>query len=814
MAEKLIAEKVNYFVYNPGGKISTLDTMRTRVYLVSQDLVSNSSQLRILTELKTEYKGSSGWIDDYFGRVSTDVYIKSGTLSINDHTEDFSTQLRSLETSYNSIPNGVWVKAFEKTVSVKHANDGTLELNLKVLVKSEWRTDLLNIYYRNITAQNIIISTLPRIAREPAITLPDKTYFGQAFTVSIAATDASFSHKLRYKIFDDPWVDISGTYTNSATITLPASLLAKIPESNNAPITLSVQTIQNGQVVGWDTQKRFNAYVHSTSRPSFTSLTITDLNSKVYNTLGAGKYVRLASQLRVKINNPQGIYGSTIKQQSVTIEKVTLQGNQVDFLNGIDKAGAVVVSATIVDSRGVSFTKTQTITLLDYYYPKLTAFFPARTGDGTNKGIEAQIVASSKVISVGGVNKNPWTITLEYSVRNKNTWTKAYESTQTIETFSQKVSAGNYYELIYAYDIRITIADKFASISSIVTVASLRAVMVLGPNNVGINKSPEEGRTLDVEGSIHALNGFYENGKPIQNFRLTGPNGGSKLSKVTTDLNSMIEPGSYFIANNAPNNPFSAWGLLEVYRHYDENTTEFMQRFTTALGYTAVRSRAASGSWYPWRYMMQQSTSTGNADAVLQRHQVTNGQVAITATGDWNNYVNTGFYMGSGLANQPTASGAHSWKYVRVTRHNDLYILQEAIDFNGVTSQYRVKMNGTWKPWVSYLDDRSIVSGSNANGRFTKFPDGTLICTHVLRDTYYDPETSYTRRSNVLWTLPIAFANTAYGISALVYDTSDIGNTYAYRLKSKSTTSLTLNSVAGSLYDKFDVHLTAIGRWK
>ncbi|HEM6214796.1 TPA: hypothetical protein U2D16_002105, partial [Streptococcus suis] len=53
-------------------------------------------------------------------------------------------------------------------------------------------------------------------------------------------------------------------------------------------------------------------------------------------------------------------------------------------------------------------------------------------------------------------------------------------------------------------------------------------------------------------------------------------------------------------------------------------------------------------------------------DKPIQQHKLTeNNGVAIIATGDWNNYKETGLYRGNNLANQPpTAVGAHNWKYV------------------------------------------------------------------------------------------------------------------------------------------------------
>lgn len=74
----------------------------------------------------------------------------------------------------------------------------------------------------------------------------------------------------------------------------------------------------------------------------------------------------------------------------------------------------------------------------------------------------------------------------------------------------------------------------------------------------------------------------------------------------------------------------------------------------------------------------------------------------ITATGDLNNYKTTGFYMGNNtnLINlPPSVTGSHPWYHIIVQRHNDLYVLQQAVDFNGVITAFRVCYSGTWKGW-------------------------------------------------------------------------------------------------------------------
>lgn len=72
------------------------------------------------------------------------------------------------------------------------------------------------------------------------------------------------------------------------------------------------------------------------------------------------------------------------------------------------------------------------------------------------------------------------------------------------------------------------------------------------------------------------------------------------------------------------------------------------------------------------------------------------GSLCRTVTGDWNDHTLTGFYMGYDLANQ--APGG-SWRYCIVMKHNDLWVSQTMMDFNGTGVYQRNKINGTWGSW-------------------------------------------------------------------------------------------------------------------
>ena len=99
----------------------------------------------------------------------------------------------------------------------------------------------------------------------------------------------------------------------------------------------------------------------------------------------------------------------------------------------------------------------------------------------------------------------------------------------------------------------------------------------------------------------------------------------------------------------------------------------------------------------------------------IQQHQLTkNGGNSLSAEIDWNNYTDSGQYMGYNLSNSP--QGGNGWKHVQVFKYNDNWVVQVAYDFGGEIGAIRAKVNGTWKPWkkLATQDDISRITQNTA----------------------------------------------------------------------------------------------------
>ena len=87
----------------------------------------------------------------------------------------------------------------------------------------------------------------------------------------------------------------------------------------------------------------------------------------------------------------------------------------------------------------------------------------------------------------------------------------------------------------------------------------------------------------------------------------------------------------------------------------------------------------------------------------IQHHQLSanDGSAILLSNGtDLNTVTESGFYRGCNLVHAPLTAG---WHYIRVSRHEGTsWIVQEAIEYGGNISAFRVKRDNSWQSWKQY----------------------------------------------------------------------------------------------------------------
>lgn len=557
--------------------------LRLWVDQVSQNISDNSSQVRLRLALTN---GAHTFAD----------YDCTASVTVDGQTLSWSGRPSML--SQNSS-----IMLIDKTVTIRHDNDGKKSFGLSATFSGSggWSPGTLSISRNSFT-----LSTIPRSSSVSV----SAGVIGSPVTININRQSSSFKHTVRYA-----WAGKSGTIASnvdtSTSWTIPLDFANDIPNSASGTGTIYVDTYSGSTKTGTQSTT-LTASVPTNVKPTFTGVSLSDLNGAAQNLIPSGNtFIQVISNIKVAFNGAVGSYGSSITGYYAEIigknQSTSSNGGSLGIMN---YHGTIKIRASVSDSRGRwSDAREVSVTVLEYFAPALN-FSIARTGS-TSSTLTATRNAKVAPLVVAGSQKNSMTLTFKVARLGTTNFqvdtgpaTGSWTSISSLVN-SQANLAGNYLAN-QSWVVIGTLEDKFTRSEFMVNVATESVVLSYDRSGVGVNKIREQG-ALDVKGNIYADN------KPIQQYQLTDNNGCGKLIKQ--DFNNMKDTGFWWIDGTSPNNPFGAWGMLEVFRP-NPNSQECIQRFTTSFGYMAVRENGFDNNWRPWRYLVQQSKSTNNSDYV------------------------------------------------------------------------------------------------------------------------------------------------------------------------------------------------------
>ena len=561
---------------------------------------------------------NSLYLNVYIDEVSTDISANTSTinwqLTVSRYTyyhtfnkQGDSTLSLTLDGQNVHSSNPVWevwdgeVTLASGSTTISHNSDGRKTLPFSCTFNPN------NGLHRTITVSgNLGLTAIPRSSSVSV----SAGVIGSAVTININRQSSSFKHTVRYA-----WAGKSGTIaTNvdtSTSWTIPIDFANDIPNSASGTGTIYVDTYSGSTKTGTQSTT-LTASVPANVKPTFTGISLSDLNGAAQNLIpNSDTFIQVISNIKVAFNGAVGSYGSSITGYYAEIvgknQSTSSNGGSLGIMN---YHGTIKIRARVSDSRGRwSDTREIPATVLEYFAPALS-FSIARTGS-TSSTLTVTRNAKVAPLTVSGSQKNTMTLTFKVARLGANAFvvdngqaTGAWSSISSLVNSRANLS-GNYLANQSWVVIGI-LEDKFTRTEFMVNVATESVVFSYDRSGVGVNKIRERG-ALDVKGNI------YANDNPIQQYQLTDNRGFGKLIKQ--NFNSMTNTGHWWMDGTSPNNPFDAWGMLEVFRP-NPGSAEAIQRFTTSMGYMAVRENGFDNNWRPWRYVAQQSESTNNSDFI------------------------------------------------------------------------------------------------------------------------------------------------------------------------------------------------------
>ena len=544
---------------------------------------------------------NSLYLNVYIDEVSTDVSANTSTinwqLTVSRYTyyhtfnkQGDSTLSLTLDGQNVHSSNPIWevwdgeVTLASGSSTISHNSDGRKTLPFSCTFNPN------NGLHGTITVSgNLGLTTIPRSSSVSV----SAGVIGSSVTINISRQSSSFKHTVRYS-----WAGKSGTIASnvgtSTSWTIPLDFANDIPNSASGTGTVYVDTYSGSTKTGTQSTT-FTASVPANVKPTFTGVSLSDLNGAAQNLIPNGNtFIQVISNIKVAFNGAVGSYGSSITGYYAEIvgknQSTSSNGGSLGIMN---YHGTIKIRASVSDSRGRwSDTKEVSVTVLEYFAPALS-FSIARTGS-TSSTLTTTRNAKIAPLTVSGSQKNSMTLTFKVArLGTTNFQVDTGPATGSWTSISNLVNsqanlAGNYLAN-QSWVVIGTVEDKFTRTEFMVNVPTESVVLSYDRSGVGVNKIRERG-ALDVKGDI------YANDQPIQQHQLTRNNGISILTKESLD--NVLKNGMYY-SHSAPDRPRNqnGWLLVQVY----DDAQYVVQTYWTATTETMLVRYRMDNRWGDWK---------------------------------------------------------------------------------------------------------------------------------------------------------------------------------------------------------------------
>ena len=448
---------------------------------------------------------------------------KNGTLTINGTKYSFT---------FSAALSGNQTKTiFTKSATVSHNSDGTK--TCAFAATAGINVTLSGTYYGTIPVSGSgTFNTIARASTISSVTSSVSVNGSNTCTVAISRKSSAFTHTVVFSF---------GSYTKSNTsvatstsYAIPTSWLNAIPNATSGTAKVTVTTYSGSTKIGSAVSKNFTITVPSDVVPTFSSVAVADTTT---NQSTFGNMVQSKSKPKFTIT-AAGAYSSTIKAYKTEFEGKSYTG-ATPTAGTITKSGTASAKITITDSRGRTATTTKTWTVVAYAAPKIISFQGFRALSDGAENYEGTFLHASVNFSISPVNnKNVASYSLDYKPSTATEWDNL-TSGSVYALNSSIISASGFMGIDSSYDIRLTVKDSFATITSTIEIPTAFTLLDFNASGRGLAFGKVSELTEGIEFALPTAFSHAETpGSPI-------------YLQSGQDFNNILEPGFYAIPNTA-----------------------------------------------------------------------------------------------------------------------------------------------------------------------------------------------------------------------------------------------------------------------
>lgn len=502
-----------------------------------------------------------------------------------------------------NFPKGTTSGTLKTVTSIKvpHDSDGTKTVSASATLVSGTNSG---------TVKASTSKALTRIPRKSTLSVGNGTLnTGQTLTVTRQAT--SFTHTITAKCGSASTTICTKSTSESISFTPPLNWASQNTTGTSLTVTYTIATYSGTTNLG------SNSYTKTCSIPSSVKPSVSISVSDAMGYSGTyGGWVQGKSKIAVSLTS-SGSYGSTVKSRSTSVDgsKYT----SASFTTGVIKgSGTLTISSTVTDSRGRTATDSENIAVLAYASPIISAVSATRCnsdGSANSSGAYIKVTFSGKVTALNNHN------TATYSLKYKKTADTAY-TTVTLSNYANAytVTNGTYIfaaDTISSYDIAVTAADNFSSVSKQTSGSSIKKIWSIWKKKFSI----AFGKIADIENSVdfglpaYFRQGIYFPGNFNSDFIKNMPLNLGTAEEIpkSSDLNNYTAAGTYRspakgASETLVHSPRNDGGFKLIVTH--NQSENWISQIAIAESKLWIRNRSASGTWSEWESVFIESSNS------------------------------------------------------------------------------------------------------------------------------------------------------------------------------------------------------------
>ena len=311
---------------------------------------------------------------------------------------------------------------------------------------------------------------------------------GKGVTINTPAVNSAYRHTLRYA-FGSASGTIATGIASSVSWTPPVSLANQIPSATAGSGTIYCDTYSGSTLLGTKSVS-ITLTVPGSVVPSAGTLSA----ALAEDTSGTGLYVKGMGKAKLTLSGASGAYGSSITSYTITGGGWTTTNGALTT-GTLASAGNITFTATVTDSRGRKASTTRTISVIDYTKPGVAVCDVYRCDADGNRKKAGTYFAVEINASYSAITGNTLNITARYKKQSESSYGTAANVTNNGKT----VLGGGNIGASTTYDVLVTVADKYNSLS-IPRTLSTKSVLQSFKRSAGaaIGKVAELANWLDV----------------------------------------------------------------------------------------------------------------------------------------------------------------------------------------------------------------------------------------------------------------------------------------------------------------------------